>query len=1101
MLPELGGIVETRGELRTAFYGLLEARGLTRPDARPLYAYRFARTDYDHVCRILKRFGPAAVFDRHGAALVVAYVAEWFRRERSGGHWDWIRPLRSIGYEYGPYARIQYRDIENLVSSGLAAWRRPEPRGSERLLAIVREAGFPVASVREDPRIASWLKNAVRSAEKGFSVQDSVGAEAWRVSDRLAQALFEPATELCEKIVELRACLPAQHERGGDPVDYLDQTRPNWRHELPFDVESEDLRSMVEEIVRLREDPGAALDVIRTLVLSDDGWHPRASLGLSGNVDLKRLPPSVSEAVRNGRRVRIFPRPPFCDELVAVAAIETIEADGEPVHELRRFVATFEAPLDLMNEARLLVQSGNSTIGEFIAPGGDALLHPIIALQVQQVSEDGVPKSLRVLGTSPAQTGRPVLALAVREEHFHSVSFTEGFTDLGRCVGSDHRVVSFQGTASTVLGGTRWTWRTAAEREVDGRLVLVGGLVPSVREPVFLGVPQVWIERENHLSTPRRQSLHWRPRGRGIWHPIDNGKPWGDVDLAVIENGELRYAIGASIVPQKFQIEVDRRKRELRVADVQTRIVAARSENKLNIRLESENAVIALGVPTKAATITLNLRWDAELQLTFADPSYELRIVDENDFLMRPRTTLSVDALKGLRLISPREVSLCMEVRANDIQRISVSRTVSGEVPLSAFADTITQLLGSSESLDARVRLSALGASDHIADVRWYDDEIDPFNAPPANAFAALGILHRLDVRAFCLTRPAAGTVDVEAPASQAVMRSELATKLPPGPWLIFGRRRQGAKIRPRIVPSVGLRVTAEAESTVLERAIEIEASDVRLNALVQAYSKPDQLSSGERRTIMDLLVLSRKEGLPISSVDALRLLGRCPSLAVSLLASCESLAERAALLDLQRELPFLWCSTSVGDWLEAFSRRLKQTVEKLAAIGIESAAAIRSISGALDDIVNLRPELSGHAKFVFLVCVASEMAKQRKTIDGTTLHFRQSPRRDGIRREVDRLIGRHDDDTSPPQNIFTPKSLLSRRPYFEPYNSNFAEVIAAPLLVADHASGKVTLEQNELRRSRDAWLYDPEYFEAVFPMGLVEVLHYSVGVGEKVRA
>lgn len=1090
-----------RGELRTAFYGLLNAKGLSYPDARPLYAYRFARSDYDHVCSVLKRFGPSAVFDRHGAALVVAYVAEWFRRERSGGHWDWIRPLRSIGYDYGPHARIQYREIENLVSSGLAGWRRPEPRGSERLLAIVREAGFPVASVREDPRIASWLKNAVRCAEKGFSVQDSVGAEAWRVSDRLAHALFEPATELCEKIVELRACLPAQQERGSDPVDYLDQTRPNWRNELPFDVECEDIRTMVEEIVRLREDPGTALDVVRTLVLSDDGWHPRASLGLSGNVDLKRLPPSVSEAVRNGRRVRIFPRPPFCDELVAVAAIETIEADDEPVHELRRFVATFEVPLALANEARLLVQSGNSTIGEFIALGGDSLLHPIIALQVEQVSEDGAPKSLRVLGTSPAQTGRPVLALAIREEYFHSVSFSDGFTDLGRCVGSDHRVVSFHGTASTVLGGARWTWRTAAEREVDGRLVLVGGLAPSVREPVFLGVPQVWIERENHLSTPRRQSLHWRPRGRGMWYPVDKGKPWGEVDLAVIENGELRYAIGASIVPPNFQFEVDRRKRELRITEVQTRIVAARAEDKLHVRLEGEHAVIALGVPTKAATITLNVRWDAELQLTFADPSYELRIVDENDFLMRPRTTLSVDALKGLRLISSREVSLCMEVRANDIQRISVSRTVSGEVPLSAFADTITQLLGSSESLDARVRLSALGASDHIADVRWYDDEIDPFNAPPANAFAALGILHRLDVRAFCLTRPAAGTVDVEAPASQAVMRSALATKLPPGPWLIFGWRRQGAKIRPRIVPSVRGRATAEAENAVLERAIEIEASDVRLNALLQAYSKPDQLSSGERRTIMDLLLLSRKEGLPISSVDALRLLARCPSLAVSLLASCDSLAERAALLDLQRELPFLWCSTSVADWLETFSRLLKQKVEKLAAIGIESAAAIRSISGALDDIVNLRPELSGHAKFVFLVCVAAEMAKQRKTIDGTALHFRHSPRRNGIRREVDRLIGRHDDETSPPQNIFTPKSLFSRRSYFEPYNSSFAEVIAAPLLVADHASGKVALEQDELRRSRDAWLYDPEYFEAVFPMGLNEVLHGSVSAGEKVRA
>jgi hypothetical protein len=912
--------------------------------------------------------------------------------------------------------------------------------------------------------------------------------EAWRVSDRLAQALFEPATELCDKIVELRACLPPPQVRG-DPVDYLDQNRSKWRDELPFDVECEDIRTMVEEIVRLREDGAAALDIVRTLVVSDDGrWCPRASLGLSGRVDLRRLPSVLSEAVRSGRRVRIFPRPPFCQELIAVAAIETIESDDEIVHELRPFVATFEAPLALADEARLVMQSGNNTIGEFIAAGGEALLHPIIALQIEQLDEDAAPKGLRVLGTSPAQTARPALALAIQEEYFDAVSFSDGFIDLGRCTGSDHRIVSFSGAASALIGGTRWVWRTAADCDIDGRLVLVGSLMPNLRESVFRGVPEMWIERDGHLSSPRRQSLHWRPRGRGIWQGIDKGKPWGNVDLAVIENSELRYAVGASIVPPNFQMEIDRRKGELRIAGLETRTIAARSESNLKIRFEDESAVIALGTPTKAATITLALRWDAELQSTFADPRYELRLIDQNDLLVQPRAILSVDGLRGIRLTAAREVSLCMELSANDVQRLSISRTISGEVPLSAFAETITQLLGSSESLDARVRLSALGASEHIADVRWYDDEIDPFNAPSKNAFAILGSLHQLEVQAICLGRPALGTVRIEAPASQAAMRSELTTKLSPGPWLIFGRRGGGTKIRPRIVPLLARE--ARTENGDLDCAIETEASDLRESAFLRLYSKPELLSLKDRRTIIDLLVLSRSEGLPISSVDALRFLGRCPNLIVSLLASCESLTERVALLDLQRELPFLWCSTSIGDWLEAFSSRLRQVREKLAAVGIDSAVAVRSVSNALGDIVGLRPDLAGHAKFVFLVCIATEMARQKKLVDGTVLYFRENRRSDGIRREVDRLISRHDEDTAPPQDIFTSKILAVRRPYFEPYNANFAQVIAAPLLVADHATGKVVLDESELRHSRDAWLYDPEYFETVLPMGVDEALH-----------
>jgi hypothetical protein len=141
--------LEYRTELRDGLLSLLQSRGLMSPDGRPLYAYRFARADFDRIATMLRRHGLKAVNDRNGAALVISHVAEWFRRERSGGRWDWIRPLRSIGLNYGPEAEVQYRDVESLVSLGLRVWRRPEPIGGERLLAIVREAGFPVASVRE----------------------------------------------------------------------------------------------------------------------------------------------------------------------------------------------------------------------------------------------------------------------------------------------------------------------------------------------------------------------------------------------------------------------------------------------------------------------------------------------------------------------------------------------------------------------------------------------------------------------------------------------------------------------------------------------------------------------------------------------------------------------------------------------------------------------------------------------------------------------------------------------------------------------------------------------------------------------------------------
>ncbi|TPM34678.1 STY4851/ECs_5259 family protein [Mesorhizobium sp. B2-3-4] len=1082
------------GELRDALQSLLESRGLVQPDGRPLYAYRFARTDFDQIGAVLRRCGPSAVRDRHGAALIVSHVAEWFRRERSGGHWDWIRPLRAIGLDYGPYARIQYRDVESLVSLGLRVWRRPEPTGGERLLAIVREAGFPVASVREDPRISSWLENSVQCAERGFSTRDAVGAEAWRVSDRLAQALFDPAVDLCDKIIDLRASLPPPEARG-DAVDYLDQNRLGWRDQIPFDVECEDIRSMVEQIVRLRDDGAAALDVSRHLVRADDEWQAQASLGLSGRIDLRRLPSSVAEAVLDGRRVRIFPRPPFCQELIAVAAIETYEKDDAPAHELRAFVAKFDSPLALGDEARLLVQSGSNTVGEFIAAGGEPLHDPVIALQIEQIDENESPTRLRVLGSSPARTTRPALALAVRDEHFRSVSFSAGFTDLGRCAG-DRRVVSFSGSAAFTLGGARSSWRTSVEREVDARPILVGNLVRNVRESVFRGMPKLWIERDGHLASPRRQTLHWRPRGRGTWRSVDGSKPWGNVDLAVIENGELLFAIGASIVPPNFDMAVDRGRREFRVAGLDTRLLVARGSTNLDVRFEGEMAIVRLGPPTGASTIVLRPRWDAELALTLTDPNYDLRLIDANDVLVPPRSTFSVDGLRGLRILATREVSLCMELRANDAPRLTITRRVSGEVPLSAFADTITQLLGSSESLDARVELSTIGATANIADVRWYAEDVDPFDAPPPNAFSVLATTHGLDLQGISLAHPAAGTVSLVAPASQVTMRAELSRALPPGPWLIYGRRRQGTKVRPRIVPAAARAATGE--ETLLERAIGIDASAARAAAFVQAYALPEQVAPRDRRTIIDLLTLARREGLPISSIDALKAFDRSPGFAALLLASCDSLDERAALLDLQRDLPFLWSSTTVGNWLSAFSARIEHARLRLTEVGIDTSVAYRSVITALDDIVGLRPELAGHAKAVFLMQIAPEMAREKTSIDGAAVNFLQIGGSDRVRREIDRLIGRHDDDDPPPQGLLGVRSRTAHQSHWAPYDPSFMEVIAVPFAIADHASGRTALDEGEQRRCRHAWLYDPEYFEAIVPIGIDAVLRGFARVGER---
>jgi hypothetical protein len=1072
-------------ELAMAFAALLSARGFAAPDGRPLHAYRFTKEEIEGVAALLQVSGRMAVYDGAGRALILAHMAEWFRRERAGGHWDWIRPLKSIGLDYGPGKALQYCDVEDLVRGGLHAWCRPQPTGGERLLAIVRESGFPVAAVRDDPRISAWLRHSVLCAERGFRIEQAVAAEAWRVSERLAQALFEPAVELCAAITDLRAGIP-EAARIGDPVEYLDTERPGWRATLPFDVEQEDVRTLVERLVRFRDDHGAALDVERAFVRQPSGaWCPYAKLGLEGEVDLRRVPGVVASAIAEGRRLRIFARPPLARDLIPIAALETREGDEGRIHDVRPFVTGFEVELPLESEARLLAQSGQSTVGEFVPAGGQALTGAVVALDVAEMDETERPTRLRVIGESSCQTGKASLALAIRPEAFGSVAFSAAPTDLGVCDRAGRRLVLFSGTAVFEEHGVRWRWRTAAERNVDARPILVGDLLPGVRETVYRGLPRLWVESDGHVVSPRQGTLYWRPRGRGRWRPLAAGPAFGAIDLAVIEQGEVRHSVGAEVVPAATRFEFDRVRRLLSIPGLDAPTVGATAIRPLSVRTETGVPVVELGAPSGAPVIVVRARWESEVMLTLADPSYELRLIDENDRLVNTRAVFALEGLGGRRILAMREASLCMELRAPGSPRVSISRPVSGEVPLSALRDTVRQLLGRSSSLDARVVLSALGSNECIAEVKWYCEDVNPFaTAPRGGPFAALAAMHPLDLRAVSLVTPEIGAHPFTGPATQSDMRAELKHVLPDGPWLVFGQRRSGEIIRPRVVPADR---PPAAGVTPLVRAVKTDAAEPRWRAFREAYSDPGAMAAEDVRRLIALLVLARREHLPASSIDPLCALTEAPGVAVRLLAFCDDVDERAAVLDLQKDLPFLWCATPIESWLAAFGTRFDAMRATLAQLGV-TFDVTRQATRVLREITGVRPELAGHARAVFLATLAAGGAAG--AIDGTTRDFACSVDEAVTRSEIDRLITRHPDGDPPPRDLLSRSSLDMFRRHWMSYNTGFAEVIAAPFAVAEHAAGVHRLAPTELVGCRDAALYDPEYFEALIPMRTNELLN-----------
>ena len=110
-----------------------------------------------------------------------------------------------------------------------------------------------------------------------------------------------------------------------------------------------------------------------------------------------------------------------------------------------------------------------------------------------------------------------------------------------------------------------------------------------------------------------------------------------------------------------------------------------------------------------------------------------------------------------------------------------------------------------------------------------------------------------------------------------------------------------------------------------------------------------------------------------------------------------------------------------------------------------------------LREIVDLRPELNAHARAAALSMMAAA-ASGGAAIDGSIGAFLRIDRSTDARSEIDRMITRHGGDDRPPSGLLSKATLTTQKERWDRYDSGYADVIAAPFAIADHATGRTPL-------------------------------------------
>lgn len=1082
--------MQERIGLRDTRARLLAHRGLSAPDGGPLYAYRFTRTEYEAIAAQLRACGARGLADREGAALFVAFAAEWFRRDRVGGYWDWIRPLAAVGIRYhsqDPNGDLTYPQVRDAIEVGLAAWGRSPPADHEWMLAVVREAGFPAAATRMDPRLSTWLKRSVLAIERGFSAREAVALESWRTSERMVRALFDAAAALCAGIAGLRAAVPVA-ERGSDPVARLDARLPGWRATLPFDVEACDIGALVEELLSVRVDRSDALWTTRRLVRRDGGWQARASLGLAGDIEHARMPVGLRDRLAGLGRLRLVARGELVDIARPFAALERDYDEERDVWEVRPLVTTFDRALPLHADLRIGALTGDRIAGEFTAFGGEALDGGVAVLEPAAGEDPGNAIGFAVLGAGSVRSRALWLALAVAPALLNQVRFEERVADLGKVTGSDLLVVAFRGEASLDLDGVRRVWRTNSEEEPVGRLVLVGETLRGVREQVFLGFPRVWIEINGMSSAVAVSTLRWRPRGRGVWRELGGTVPIGRIDIGVMREGEVGESISAALAPLDLRLRGRSQPRVLIVEGHGGARIAARGvAGALPVATDAAGAAIDLSRLAPGGWLTLELHADARLEMTLDDPSASEVLVTPQDTIAPRRTRLTIGRLQGYRLLAAQRGRLRFELDPSAGAVSHFTRAVEGSIPLGAFDGEVRNLLGAADSLDVEVRLSWLGHADRAAEIGWYErverrrDQVRP-EAPVRRG-------------AFPLLRPQDGVLE-DAPAANAPgAAAALRLSLGPGPWLVYATGGDGEVLRPRLTRDPSARLEGPLAAAV---AVALQAD--RSRAFDRLLRGPMGTDWHLLRWFVDLLVLAGRLNLPLTALDGATALCRTPAAAVWVLAACDSLEERAAVLALQRDLSFLWCTTALAAWVEAFGARRDAAAERLRPFGVDPSEALRYVLNALAEIADLQGGAVAQVRLTFLLEIHGRMPDSRVPLEAKLVRrlmrgaSATSPREE-LRILAGELIGRQVDVTRrtgidrPPRDLRLAGVIADGDDVLAEINPDFRDVAAAPYVAAALAAGRLVDPDHALRRRcREAWLFDPDYFERAMPIALAQL-------------
>ena len=1103
----------------------LRCRALEFPDGRALYAYRCTGQEFAALTETLKRSIPLG--NQPGNAVIrsfVLYASEWWQRRYDGRKWAWEPLLASIGWYSVDYPDL-YEPIRNAWRWWKVAFVRL-PTSTRYLGTFACQGGLPLALVGDTgSRVTQYLRAVLNHAAAYRQFVDDPIDLARDQQHLLTPPtlrrdyVFRLAADLIEAVLDLQADIESDSQ-DEDPLNALDQARPDWRRTMPLALEDARARGLLTGLLREaaqgRSSPSDEFRVERFLRRTDVGWRLGARIRLPASVSAVQLahqlrvpaaalPPRLEMRLQ-GERVRVaglYVRLSDDFRLARNARSATELWDSEARGEIRlRALAGGEVGEPVVPQRGTALgdlpwafRPGDD--GAFIGEGSVSNRAPEIVV----LAPDGC--TLERLNPEAVSSPLPAAALAGKpEDQVHALNRT---------------LLRLSEPIAIETGSGRCVIRPSSVHAEEEEYRLSGQRFHDLEStsPLFRGAPILRVARAGQAprAVPAGE-VSWRQTG-GNWRSRpDIPGLW---EVRHLRDGELKHLGRTGILPAQFEFRIepgtDMGQGHLILAQAQGVRVAGVShdaEAVVTVRTEGDEARVHVATRNEAAPpahVKLRLHWSggSALPVQAPFPGQGGRFLREGHTLDRD---LAVDDLYGVRAVAlspdPNETfriegelkapELGGLLRVAHFRRPLRKSGVTHELALIDVRPIVDLMLAASSSSEASVDLRIVDRSQREHGTACVNRFAATLEHDPDMAFFSVSPISEEDVpttfEALRISRPNLEPVPLDIiGAADAPHGAVLPQNLDlEATRLLVVARNERVRIGPIAIggkpgPSGTIDAVRDTEAPRLHEAMNLFDPDSRESSIAEAMDElleHEDKERGEEEWAFLTDSLLCMEDLPASASDLFKVLATKPKLLVRCLFRLES-APRNRLWRLEEELPFSWLLIRRDIWWSEAKQAFGRILEQLSGVfdGDREQLACGHVTSILDEGKDRIPALNTVSTDVALRLAGARLSdtsveavveeRDRKTTE--LINLRASlddwPEGDGRREWIQELAqGEVLDQLRIWQQ---PDEHRARQPIFD------TPVAAAWCCFAAHPTERATFLVRRIRA------HDPEWFDVAY--------------------